>query len=143
MCAKPQHKIFEERLRFPVSVFCFPSSIGSAAPSKNEQGKRDWLKTARRNGSELRASGRNTEGTDPTALLTDSAILFCSDALTQPGGLQPLAEGIARRRLVRAFRRHARIVARVAWVMTKERRIQKSANWRDQVLVLSCFVLFL
>lgn len=51
MCAKPQHKILEERLRFPVSVFCFPSSVGSAAPSKNEQGgerlaencEKEWL----------------------------------------------------------------------------------------------------
>lgn len=139
----PSTRYWRKGFGFQFQSFVFLVRWALLPPLKMNKGKRDWLKTARRNGSELRVSGRNTEETDPAALLTDSAILFCSDALTQPGGLQPLAEGIARRRLVRAFRRHARIVARVAWVMTKERRIQKSANWTDQDLDLSCFVLFL
>ncbi|KAB1282973.1 hypothetical protein Cadr_000001365 [Camelus dromedarius] len=42
-----------------------------------------------------------------------------------PQGLKALGEGIARRRQAKGFRRHARIVARVVWVRTKERRIGK------------------
>lgn len=74
-------------------------------PLKMNKGKRDWLKTARRNGCELRVSGRNH-----LCWLTPQSCFTLRLELSLAGSR--LAEGIARSRPVRGFRRLARTLAR-------------------------------